>query len=216
VNETKGAGNDPWDMPRLSFHETAGRPGVGLLGLFGLSSLFGLFGLSALAVLAVPVPASAQGRVQAQSSEAPLEALAARSERRAEHASRLVSRRLDGARVEGRRTEGLCLDQTLNEINAIRRMLRHHSRRLSNLEAREQNRRRTVFGVLNRRVGTLELQAVSCESQVVVGDGQTRVITEISPDAPDIDPTVIPTPRRSERGRDPGYPAGSVPPPGAL
>ncbi|RLB57205.1 MAG: hypothetical protein DRJ42_00975 [Deltaproteobacteria bacterium] len=211
MNETKGAGNDPRDMPRLSFREAAGRPVVGLFSLFGLLSLFSL---SALAVLAGPVPASAQGRGLAQGSEAPLEALAARSERRAENASRLVSRRLDGARVEGRRTEGQCLDQTLNEINAVRRMLRHHARRLNNLEAREQTRRRTVFDVLSRRVGTLELQAVHCETGTVVADGQTRVITEISPDAPDIDPTVIPTPPRSDSGRDPGYPAGTVPPPG--
>ncbi len=198
-------------MPRLSFREAPGRPVVGLVSLLGL---FSLFSLSALAVLAGPAPASAQGRVRALSSEAALEALAARSERRAENASRLVSRRLDGARVEGRRTEGQCLDQTLNEINAVRRMLSHHARRLNNLETREQIRRRTVFDVLSRRVGTLELQAVRCETSAVVGDGQTRVITEISPDAPDIDPTVIPRPPRSESGRDPGYPAGSVPPPG--
>lgn len=199
-------------MPRLSFREAAGRPVVGLFSLF---SLFGLLSLSALAVLAGPVPASAQERVQAQGSEAALEALAAQSERRAEHASRLVSRRLDGARVEGRRTEGQCLDQTLNEINAVRRLLRHHARRLGNLENREQSLRRTVFDVLNRRVGTLELQAVRCETGAVVADGQTRVVTEISADAPHIDPTIIPRPRRSERGRDPGYPAGPIPPPGA-
>lgn len=172
---------------------------------------------STAVVTGPPAGAGAQGPAPEATSDATsVAARATRSEHRAEQVSRAVSRLLDGARVERRRTETACLDQTLSEINAVRRMLRHHRRGLDTAVGHERRRQATVFGVLEDRVDTLQLQAFRCEGRVVVGNGETRVITEISPDTPDLDPTVIPRPRGSAGSGRPGDTNSQVPPPGAL
>jgi hypothetical protein len=114
--------------------------------------------------------------------------------------SRRTQLMLDGARRERDIIRVTCLNDKLTQVNAN---LRTAEQRLESLRGavsssdRDRgNHEYTVLTVLGQKFTTLEQEANQCIGQDLYETGATRVTTEIDPQAPDEDPTII---------RDPPY-----------
>jgi hypothetical protein len=112
--------------------------------------------------------------------------------RRAELLALRVVNRLDAARGERDRLRATCLDQTLSEVHATIRIMRHED-----LASIPPARERVLVRVWTRRLRELDQKAMGCERNGSIdASGDTRVITTIDPSVPNIDPTVLPSDRR--------------------
>lgn len=103
---------------------------------------------------------------------------------------------LDEARREGDVVRVTCLDDKLTQINAHNRTL---SDRVTSLQQATttsnddlRNHEFTVITVLGQNLTQLEADANECVGQSMFETGTTRVVTEVSPDAPTGDVTVLP------------------------
>jgi hypothetical protein len=148
-------------------------------------------------VFVVCALAAAPAHAQAQTPD-PQTAAQADAERalsRAWQVSRRVANGLDRARTARDQIQMHCLDQTLAEVHAVLRMLRHHEKHLDGLDAGEVRHLRSVFQVLARRLTDLEGQAMVCEGAEPSQErAVTRVEVWVSPDTPQIDPSQPPRP----------------------
>jgi hypothetical protein len=105
---------------------------------------------------------------------------------------------LDEARQERDIIRVTCINDKLTQVNAN---LRTVELRVTNLQdaiaaqdASRRNHEFTVIAVLGQKFVVLDREAAQCIGQDIFETGSTRVITEIDPNNPDDDPTVLPTP----------------------
>ena len=110
--------------------------------------------------------------------------------------SRRVQSMLDEARRERDIIRVTCLNDKLTQINANLRTLEE---RIENLQeavqgqdASRRNHEFTVITVLAQKFQVLEQEANQCIGQDLFETGATRVTTDIDPEAPTEDPTIIP------------------------
>ncbi|MFO0680471.1 MAG: hypothetical protein U0234_00395 [Sandaracinus sp.] len=123
----------------------------------------------------------------------------AEAERVQTHANELSQRvmgMLDEARRDGDVTRVTCLDDKLTQINAHARTL---SERVASLQEAtttadtdRRNHEFTVITVLSQNVSQLEADANECIGQSLFETGSTRVVTEIAPETPTGDVTLLP------------------------
>lgn len=121
-----------------------------------------------------------------------------RVQQRGNDLSRRVSVSLDEARQERDIIRVTCVNDKLTQINAN---LRTVELRLTNLEdaveaqdASRRNHEFTVIAVLGQKFVVLDREAAQCIGQDIYETGSTRVVTEIDPNNPNDDPTVLPEP----------------------
>ncbi|MEM9071300.1 MAG: hypothetical protein AAGE52_22530 [Myxococcota bacterium] len=112
--------------------------------------------------------------------------------------SRRVSSLLDEARQERDIIRVTCINDKLTQVNAN---LRTVEQRLSNLEdaieaqdTSRGNHEFTVLAVLRQKFVVLDREAAQCIGQDIFETGSTRVVTEIDPETPEDDPTLLPIP----------------------
>lgn len=123
---------------------------------------------------------------------------ALRIQQRGMDLSRRVSVTLDEARQERDIIRVTCVNDKLTQVNAN---LRTVELRVTNLQdavaaqdASRRNHEFTVIAVLGQKFVVLDREAAQCIGQDIYETGSTRVITEIDPNNPDEDPTVLPDP----------------------
>jgi hypothetical protein len=140
---------------------------------------------------------------------------AERIQTNAQSLSQRVMSMLDEARREGDVVRVTCLDDKLTQINAHSRTLGDRIESLQEATTTSDGDRRnhefTVISVLGQNFSQLERDANECIGQSMFETGTTRVVTEIDPNAPTDDPSLVPQIDTS------GYipyipPAGSVHP----
>jgi hypothetical protein len=145
-------------------------------------------------------PAEGELDVQRTANLTPEQQLeeARRVQQRGTDLSRRVSVTLDEARQERDIIRVTCVNDKLTQVNAN---LRTVELRLTNLqdavEAQDASRRNhefTVIAVLGQKFVVLDREAAQCIGQDIFETGSTRVVTEIDPNNPDDDPTVLPEP----------------------
>lgn len=138
--------------------------------------------------------------VQRQANLTPAQQLeeAHRVQQRGNDLSRRVSVMLDEARQERDIIRVTCVNDKLTQVNAN---LRTVELRVTNLEdaieAQDSSRRNhefTVIAVLGQKFVVLDREAAQCIGQDIFETGSTRVVTEIDPNNPNDDPTVLPEP----------------------
>ncbi|MEZ4252180.1 MAG: hypothetical protein R3B99_28535 [Polyangiales bacterium] len=119
-------------------------------------------------------------------------------QRRGTDLSRRVAVMLDEARQERDIIRVTCINDKLTQVNAN---LRTVELRVTNLEdaiaaqdASRRNHEFTVIAVLGQKFVVLDREAAQCIGQDIFETGSTRVITEIDPNNPTEDPTVLPQP----------------------
>ena len=120
---------------------------------------------------------------------------------RVQTAARTLSTRvmsmLDEARREGDVVRVTCLDDKLTQINAHSRTLEERVTSLQEATTTADGDRRnhefTVISVLGQNFGQLERDANECIGQSMFETGTTRVVTEIDPNTPTGDVSLLPT-----------------------
>lgn len=145
-------------------------------------------------------PAEGELDVQRRANLTPEQQLqeAQQVQQRGTDLSRRVSVMLDEARQERDIIRVTCVNDKLTQVNAN---LRTVELRLTNLQdaiaaqdASRRNHEFTVIAVLGQKFVVLDREAAQCIGQDIFETGSTRVITEIDPNNPDDDPTVLPAP----------------------
>ncbi len=145
-------------------------------------------------------PAEGELDVQRRANLTPEQQLqeAQQVQQRGTDLSRRVSVMLDEARQERDIIRVTCVNDKLTQVNAN---LRTVELRLTNLQdaiaaqdASRRNHEFTVIAVLGQKFVVLDREAAQCIGQDIFETGSTRVITEIDPNNPDDDPTVLPDP----------------------
>lgn len=145
-------------------------------------------------------PAEGELDVQRRANLTPEQQLeeANRVKQRGADLSRRVSVMLDEARQERDIIRVTCVNDKLTQVNAN---LRTVELRVTNLEdaiaaqdASRRNHEFTVIAVLGQKFVVLDREAAQCIGQDIFETGSTRVITEIDPNNPDDDPTLLPQP----------------------
>lgn len=116
------------------------------------------------------------------------------------HANELSTRvlgLLDEARREGDVIHATCLDDKLTQINAHARTL---GERVDSLQQAattanddQRNHEFTVITVLGQSIAQLEADANECVGQSMFETGTTRVVTDVSPETPTGDVTLLPS-----------------------
>jgi hypothetical protein len=145
-------------------------------------------------------PAEGELDVQRRANLSPEQQLreAQQVQQRGTDLSRRVSVMLDEARQERDIIRVTCVNDKLTQVNAN---LRTVELRVTNLQdaiaaqdASRRNHEFTVIAVLGQKFVVLDREAAQCIGQDIFETGSTRVITEIDPNNPDDDPTVLPDP----------------------
>lgn len=145
-------------------------------------------------------PADGQLDVQRRANLSPEQQLreAQQVQQRGTDLSRRVSVMLDEARQERDIIRVTCINDKLTQVNAN---LRTVELRVTNLQdaiaaqdASRRNHEFTVIAVLGQKFVVLDREAAQCIGQDIFETGSTRVITEIDPNNPNEDPTVLPDP----------------------
>lgn len=143
-------------------------------------------------------PAEGELDVQRRANLSPEQQLqeAQQVQQRGTDLSRRVSVMLDEARQERDIIRVTCVNDKLTQVNAN---LRTVELRLTNLQdaiaaqdASRRNHEFTVIAVLGQKFVVLDREAAQCIGQDIFETGSTRVVTEIDPNNPDDDPTVVP------------------------
>jgi hypothetical protein len=115
--------------------------------------------------------------------------------------SQRVTGMLDEARREGDVVRVTCLDDKLTQINAHSRTLGDRIDSLTEATTTSDSDRRnhefTVITVLSQNFQQLERDANECIGQSQFETGTTRVVTEIAPETPTDDPSILPQPEPS-------------------
>jgi hypothetical protein len=119
---------------------------------------------------------------------------------RIQHGAETLSQRvmgmLDEARREGDIVRVTCLDDKLTQINAHARTLGDRVESLqeatTTADPDRRNHEFTVISVLGQNFTQLERDANECIGQSLFETGTTRVVTEIDPNTPDEDPSLVP------------------------
>lgn len=132
--------------------------------------------------------------------------------------SRALSQRvmsmLDEARREGDVVRVTCLDDKLTQINAHGRTLGDRIESLQEATTTADGDRRnhefTVISVLGQNFSQLERDANECIGQSMFETGTTRVVTEIDPNTPTDDVSLVPD------GNPQGQIIPYIPPPASL
>jgi hypothetical protein len=110
--------------------------------------------------------------------------------------SQRVMSQLDEARREGDVVRVTCLDDKLTQINAHARTLGDRIESLQEATTTADGDRRnhefTVISVLGQNFQQLERDANECIGQSMFETGTTRVVTEIDPNTPTGDVSLIP------------------------
>ena len=103
---------------------------------------------------------------------------------------------LDEARREGDVVRVTCLDDKLTQINAHNRTLGERVESLQQATTTSnddlRNHEFTVITVLGQNLSQLEADANECVGQSMFETGTTRVVTEVSPETPTGDVTLLP------------------------
>ena len=111
--------------------------------------------------------------------------------------SQRVTGMLDEARREGDVVRVTCLDDKLTQINAHTRTLGDRIESLQQATTTSDGDRRnhefTVITVLSQNFQQLERDANECIGQSQFETGTTRVVTEIAPETPTEDPSLLPS-----------------------
>jgi hypothetical protein len=145
-------------------------------------------------------PAEGELDVQRRANLTPEQQLeeAQQVQQRGTDLSRRVSVMLDEARQERDIIRVTCINDKLTQVNAN---LRTVELRVTNLQdaiaaqdASRRNHEFTVIAVLGQKFVVLDRESAQCIGQDIFETGSTRVITEIDPNNPDEDPTVLPNP----------------------
>ena len=109
--------------------------------------------------------------------------------------SRRVASMLDEARQEGDIIRVTCVNDKLTQVNANLRTLEQRVSQFDDAVASQDNGRRnhefTVIIVLGQKFIVLDREAAQCIGQDIFDTGATTVTTEIDPDSPTDDPTII-------------------------
>lgn len=123
---------------------------------------------------------------------------AQRIQQRAIDLSRRVSVMLDEARQERDIIRVTCINDKLTQVNANLRTVELRVVNLQDAIAAQDTGRRnhefTVIAVLGQKFVVLDREAAQCIGQDLYETGSTRVTTEIDPNNPDENPTVLPDP----------------------
>lgn len=121
---------------------------------------------------------------------------AARIIQRGEDLSRRVQSMLDEARQERDIIRVTCINDKLTQVNANLRTAQQRAEQLNDaIDANDSGRRNhefTVMIVLNQKLIVLDREAAQCVGQDIYETGATRVTTEIDPETPEDDPTILP------------------------
>lgn len=125
--------------------------------------------------------------------------------------SQRVMGMLDEARREGDVVRVTCLDDKLTQINAHNRTLGERIESLQEATTTADEDRRnhefTVISVLGQNFQQLERDANECIGQSMFETGTTRVVTEIDPNTPQGDPSLVSDP--NSQGTLPYIPPGA-------
>ena len=115
---------------------------------------------------------------------------------RGEDLSRRVQSMLDEARQERDIIRVTCVNDKLTQVNANLRTAQQRFEQLNDaLAANDSGRRNhefTVLIVLDQKFVVLDREAAQCIGQDIYEPGATRVTTEIDPETPELDPTILP------------------------
>ena len=115
---------------------------------------------------------------------------------RGEDLSRRVQSMLDEARQERDIIRVTCVNDKLTQVNANLRTAQQRFEQLNDAIAANDSGRRnhefTVLIVLDQKFVVLDREAAQCIGQDIYETGATRVTTEIDPETPELDPTILP------------------------